>query len=163
MMNSEAIAEKPFKIPESVLVVIYTADLEVLLLERADRPGYWQSVTGSKAHREESACQTAIREVFEETGITIGSDAVPCAALRDWDIKTTYEIYPHWRHRYEPGVTENLEHTFGLLVPRDIPLRLNPREHLQHVWMDWPSAAKRCFSPSNAAAIRDLPKRRQYR
>ena len=35
------------KIPQSVLVVIHTPALEVLLLERADHPGFWQSVTGS--------------------------------------------------------------------------------------------------------------------
>ena len=109
-----------FKIPESVLVVIHTRDLEVLLLERADRPGFWQSVTGSKEHRAEAARDTAIREVAEETGIEIGSERVPSAALSDWKLTTTYEIYEHWRHRYGPGVTENLEHTFGLLVPRDI-------------------------------------------
>src|SRR5512145_1520230 len=37
-----------FKQPVSVLVVIYTAALDVLLLERSAHPGFWQSVTGSR-------------------------------------------------------------------------------------------------------------------
>jgi len=37
-----------FKLPESVLVVVHTAALQVLLLERAAQPGFWQSVTGSR-------------------------------------------------------------------------------------------------------------------
>src|SRR3546814_11532782 len=60
-----------YKIPESVLVVIHTAALEVLLLERADKPGFWQSVTGSKDAIDEALQLTAIREVAEETGIVV--------------------------------------------------------------------------------------------
>ena len=36
-----------YKLPLSVLVIVHTASRDVLLLERALRPGYWQSVTGS--------------------------------------------------------------------------------------------------------------------
>ncbi|HEX7438217.1 MAG TPA: dihydroneopterin triphosphate diphosphatase [Caldimonas sp.] len=145
------------KIPESVLVVIHTTDLEVLLIERADRPGYWQSVTGSKDRPDEPLRATAIREVAEETGIEVGAAAVPEANLRDWDSRTVYEIYPVWRHRYAPGVMHNTEHVFGLCVPRDIPVRLAPREHLHHRWLPWQDAANACFSSSNAKAIRELP------
>ncbi|HEX7441378.1 MAG TPA: dihydroneopterin triphosphate diphosphatase [Caldimonas sp.] len=146
------------KIPESVLVVIHTADLDVLLIERADRPGYWQSVTGSKDRLDEPLRATAIREVAEETGIEVGVGAVPETKLRDWDIHTVYEIYPVWRHRYAPGVTHNTEHVFGLCVPRDIPVRLAPREHVRHRWLAWQDAANACFSSSNAKAIRQLPR-----
>ena len=145
------------KIPESVLVVIYTPQLDVLLLERADRPGYWQSVTGSKDRPDEPLRVTAIREVNEETGIEVGSPTVPAANLRDWDARTVYEIYPVWRHRYADGVTHNTEHVFGLEVPRDVPVRLEPREHLRHRWLPWQRAADACFSTSNAKAIRQLP------
>ena len=147
-----------YKIPESVLVVIHTADLQVLLIERADRPGFWQSVTGSKDAVDEPLVDTAVREVFEETGIRIGSDRVLQACLRDWQLSNVYEIYPVWRHRYAPGVTRNTEHVFGLQVPRDIAITLAPREHLQHRWLPWREAADLCFSPSNAEAILQLPR-----
>ncbi len=153
-------AEPParFKIPESVLVVIHTDDLQVLLIERADRPGYWQSVTGSKDEPGEPLADTAVREVAEETGIVIGSPEVPMSALKDWGFRNLYEIYPVWRHRYAPGVTHNTEHVFGLRVPRGTPVRLAPREHLAHAWLPWREAADRCFSPSNAEAILMLPR-----
>ena len=145
------------KIPESVLVVIHSADLQVLLIERADKPGFWQSVTGSKDLEDEPLRVTAVREVREETGIEIGSAGVHDAHLRDWQLSNVYEIYPVWRHRYAPGVTHNTEHVFGLLVPRATPIVLAPREHLQHQWLPWQAAADLCFSPSNAEAILQLP------
>ncbi len=149
---------RPPKIPQSVLVVIHTPDLQVLLIERADKPGFWQSVTGSKDVPDEPFDETCVREVEEETGIVIGSDAVPRTALRDWALCNVYEIYPVWRHRYAPGVTHNTENVFGLTVPVGTPVRLNPREHLQYAWWPWREAADRCFSPSNAEAILQLPR-----
>lgn len=157
---------KPYKIPESVLVVIHTADLEVLLIERADKQGYWQSVTGSKDVVDEPLKETARREVFEETGILVldetrhgtpESNAVDAGNLRDWQLSNIYEIYPVWRHRYAPGVTKNTEHVFGLLVPRNVPVRLAPREHVDYLWLPYREAADKCFSPSNAEAILQLP------
>lgn len=149
---------RPFKIPESVLVVIHTPALDVLLLERADKPGFWQSVTGSKDLPDEPLAETAAREVAEETGIGVGSAQVPASALQDWGLQNVYEIYPVWRHRYAPGVTHNTEHVFGLCVPAGTPVRLAPREHLQFAWLPWREAADRCFSPSNAEAILMLPR-----
>ena len=149
---------RPFKIPESVLVVIHTPALDVLLIERADKPGYWQSVTGSKDRPDEPLTETCVREVQEETGIRIGDPSTPLAALRDWGLENVYEIYPVWRHRYEPGVTLNTEHVFGLTVPRGTSILLSPREHLRHVWLPWREAADLCFSPSNAEAILQLPR-----
>ena len=149
---------KPPKIPESVLVVIHTAGLDVLLIERADKPGFWQSVTGSKDSLDEPPAETAVREVAEETGILVGSPDVPPDHLRDWGLRNVYEIYPVWRHRYAPGVTHNTEHVFGLRVPAGMPVILNPREHLRFDWLPWQEAAHRCFSPSNAEAILQLPR-----
>ena len=149
---------RPPKIPESVLVVIHTASLDVLLIERADKPGFWQSVTGSKDSLDEPPAATAVREVAEETGILVGSPDVPPDHLRDWGLRNVYEIYPVWRHRYAPGVTHNTEHVFGLRVPAGIPVTLNPREHLRFEWLPWQEAAHRCFSPSNAEAILQLPR-----
>ncbi len=138
------------KIPESVLVVIHTADGQVLLLERADHPGWWQSVTGSR-NPGESLEQTAIREVAEETGLDAGR-----YELTDWQLTNVYEIYPEWRHRYAPGVTHNTEHVFGLKLPAPVPITLARREHLDYRWLPWEEAAEQCFSPSNAEAIRRL-------
>jgi dihydroneopterin triphosphate diphosphatase len=149
---------RPPKIPESVLVVIHTPALDVLLIERADKPGYWQSVTGSKDAVDEPLVQTCMREVAEETAIVIGGASVPRTALRDWRLQNVYEIYPVWRHRYAPGVTHNTEHVFGLVVPVGTPVRLAPREHVAFVWLPWQEAADRCFSPSNAEAILMLPR-----
>ena len=148
-----------YKVPESVLVVIHSAELDVLLLERADAPGFWQSVTGSKDSPGESLVETCIREVEEETGIGIGSVDVPLERLVDWQLANVYEIYPVWLHRYAAGVTRNTEHVFGLRVPRDTRVRLAPREHLRFEWLPWREAADRCFSPSNAEAILQLPRR----
>lgn len=139
-------------------MVIHTAALDVLLIERADQPGFWQSVTGSKDTVKEDLEQTAVREVAEETGIVIGSPDVPLANLRDWNLRNVYEIYPAWRHRYADGVTHNTEHVFGLRVPRDIAVRVAPREHLNFEWLPWREAADRCFSSSNAEAILMLPR-----
>lgn len=145
-----------YKIPQSVLVVIHTPQREVLLIERADAPGFWQSVTGSKDSLDESFVSTAIREVREETGIDAED---PACRLSDWAVENTYEIYPGWRWRYAPGVVHNTEHLFGLCVPTRVPVVLNPREHVGHCWLPWREAADRCLSPSNAEAILQLSRR----
>ncbi|MES2074655.1 MAG: dihydroneopterin triphosphate diphosphatase [Pseudomonadota bacterium] len=147
----------PYKIPESVLVVIHTADLQVLLIERADRAGFWQSVTGSLDTPDEPLAQTAARELFEETSIVAGAAGADIV-LRDWQLANIYTIYPVWRHRYAPGVTENTEHVFSVEVPRDIAITLSPREHLQYTWLPYLEAADKCFSSSNAEAILQLPR-----
>lgn len=141
----------PLKQPISTLIVIHTPDLQVLLIERADHPGYWQSVTGSREN-EEALIDTATREVFEETGLIAAEHQ-----LRDWQTHTDYEIFPIWRHRYPPGVTTNREHVFSLQVPHIVPITLSPREHLAARWLDWQHAAQQVFSPSNAQAILQLP------
>lgn len=146
-----------YKIPVSVLVLVYTADLQVLLLERADRPGFWQSVTGSQDPGE-TLLQTAQRELAEETGIV--ADA---AALSDWQRENRYEIYAHWRGRYAPGVTHNTEHVFSLKLPAVQDIVLAPREHLDYQWLPWREAADRVFSWSNAEVIRELPQRMRQR
>jgi dATP pyrophosphohydrolase len=143
-----------YKIPLSVLVVIHSVDLQVLLLERADRPGFWQSVTGSVDTPDEVLSETARREVREETGLDAAT-----FELQDWQKQNRYEIYQSWRGRYAPGVTHNTEHVFGLRLPAPQPVVLAPREHLQFVWLPWRDAADKVFSTSNAEAIRELPLR----
>jgi dATP pyrophosphohydrolase len=139
------------KIPISTLVVVYTCDLEVLLIERADAPGYWQSVTGSQEPGETLA-ETATRELREETGI----DAARYGGVTDWQTANVYEIFPRWRHRYAPGTTQNTEHVFGLLVPQPVEITLDRREHLRYAWLPWKDAAAKCFSWSNRMAIERL-------
>jgi dihydroneopterin triphosphate diphosphatase len=145
------------KIPESVLVVIYTVALDVLILERADRSGFWQSVTGSKDSLDEPLMATARRELAEETGFD--ADAIAGSHLTDWREQHDYEIYPHWRHRYAPGVTHNTEHVFGFCLPSTRAPTLSAREHLGFLWLPWREAAQRCFSMTNVSAIESLPKR----
>jgi dATP pyrophosphohydrolase len=145
--------QKPFKIPVSTLVVVYTPVLDVLLIERADRPGFWQSVTGSQDPGE-TLRETAVREVGEETGI----DATR-HPLADWRVSNVYEIFAVWRHRYAPGVTHNAEHVFGLRVPGGIDVRLAPGEHLRLRWLPWRQAAGEVFSWSNRRAILMLPEK----
>jgi dATP pyrophosphohydrolase len=144
----------PHKIPVSALVLVHTRDLHVLLIERADAPGYWQSVTGSQEPGETLA-ETAARELREETGI----DADACGGLTDWNVSNVYEIYLRWRDRYAPGITHNTEHVFGLELPAPVSVRLDPREHRAHLWLPWREAAAKCFSWSNRDAIELLGKR----
>lgn len=145
--------DTPYKIPVSVLVVIHTPSLEVLLLERADRPGFWQSVTGSQDPGE-ALRETAVREVGEETGLDAAAHR-----LTPWNLQNVFEIYGIWRHRYAPGVTHNTEHVFGLTVPSRLPVTLRAREHRACEWLPWREAAGRVFSWSNRRAIEMLPSR----
>jgi len=141
------------KKPVSVLVLIHTPALEVLLLERAAHPGFWQSVTGSQ-EGDESLLGTAIREVAEETGIAARPED-----LSDWNLTNRYEIFPEWRYRYPPGVTENTEHVFSLVFPSPQPVSVAPGEHLGYRWLPWREAARTVFSWSNRDAILMLPRR----
>jgi dATP pyrophosphohydrolase len=143
-----------YKQPVSVLVLVYTVDRSVLLIERADYPDHWQSVTGSQEPGE-SLLATATRELLEETGI----DAGACGPLHNWAMSNVYEIFPKWRHRYPPGTTHNTEHVFALEVPKPLAVTLNPREHLNYLWLPWREAAAKCFSWSNRAAIEALEQR----
>lgn len=142
-----------YKQPVSVLVVIYTANLDVLLLERSDHPGYWQSVTGSR-EASETPRETAIREVREETGLDARQ-----YTLTDWQLQNVYEIYPQWRYRYPPEITQNTEHVFGMQLLQPVAVKLDSREHLNFQWVAWRDAAEKVFSPSNRAAILRLADR----
>jgi len=147
-----------YKIPQSVLVVIYTAEMDVLLLRRTLGDGqggeFWQSVTGSKDREDENWEAVAVREVWEETGIDARA---PGCQLQDWELENRYPIYPQWLHRYAPGTCMNTERVWGLLVPSYTQVTLSPREHTAFAWHAWRDAADRCYAPSNAEAILHLP------
>ena len=145
---------KPYKIPVSALIVVYDQSLHVLLLERADFPAHWQSVTGSQDPGE-TPYETATRELREETAI----DAAQFGGVIDWRLANVYEIFAQWRHRYPPGTTHNIEHVFGLRVPESLPVTIAPKEHLSSCWLPWRDAADKCFSWSNREAILRLPSR----
>lgn len=134
-------------------MLIHTVDLQVLIMERADRVGFWQSVTGS-LESGETPLQTAIREVHEETGLDTSR-----YDLQDWQLSHVYEIYPHWRSRYAPAVTHNTEHIFALTLPATLPIKLAANEHVRYEWVDWREAAQRVFSWTNIEALRKLGER----
>ena len=147
-----------YKTPISVLVLIHTPDMQVLLMERADKQGFWQSVTGSLEVLPDGSLESleaaAVREVQEETGLDVHA-----YKLEDWGFSNVYEIYPHWRYRYEPGITQNIEHVFGLELPGPLDVQLSPKEHVRYEWVDWRDAAKRVFSWTNVEALRKLGER----
>ena len=145
--------QEKFKRPFSVLVVIHTPDLKILLLERKDAVGFWQSVTGS-LQRGENLLETAKREVLEETGLDINLH--PEYLLKDWETSWQYKIYERWQHRYASGITYNTEHVFSLCVPQLEEIIIAPKEHTRYEWVEWSMAAQRVFSPSNQLAIEQL-------
>jgi dATP pyrophosphohydrolase len=139
-----------YKLPVSVLVVVHTAALDVLLLERAARPGFWQSVTGSLDRPDEPLEAAAARELREETGMELAQ-----GKLLSWNVTNTFEIYATWRHRFAPGVTHNTEHVFGFTLSERMRVTLSA-EHTALQWLPWREAAEKCFSWSNRDAIRML-------
>ena len=135
-----------FRRPESVLIVIYTAGGEFLMLERRKPPGFWQSVTGSLEWGE-MADTAARRELIEETGITQGH-------LRNLHWTQVYEILPSFGKKYAPGVTRNLEHAFALKLLHRVPVTLS--EHVQYRWMSAADAIATASSSTDRAVIRQL-------
>jgi NTP pyrophosphohydrolases including oxidative damage repair enzymes len=142
---------KTYKQPVSVLIVVHTPDDEILLLERADFPEHWQSITGS-IEPGETLLVAARRELHEETGLNAERDGV----LTDMKHDVHYEIFEQWQHRYPPETTQNNEHWFSLLVPSRRTIVLSEREHLRYLWLPALEAAEKVFSPSNRDAILTL-------
>lgn len=143
----------PYKQPVSILLIIHTPELDVLLLERNDFTDAWQSVTGSR-EGDEALCETARRELAEETGIVVDA-----AQIKDWQQCHDFEIFEIWRHRYAPGVTSNTEHVFSVCLPERCEVNIAAKEHRRFKWVNWQQAAEMVFSPSNAEALRELPAR----
>jgi dATP pyrophosphohydrolase len=141
-------AASDFKRPESVLVVVYTRTRECLLLERANPPGFWQSVTGSLRWNETPA-ECAARELGEETGLG-------AAGLRDTGMQREFPIMAAWRARYAPDVTTNREHVWHLELAARQPVRLRPAEHVRFEWLPLELAIARVSSWTNRAALEEL-------
>lgn len=139
---------QPFRRPESILIVIYTAGGEFLLMERRRPPGFWQSVTGSLEWGE-TADAAARRELIEETGITQGR-------LVNLQWTQVYEILPSFGKKYAPGITRNLEHAFALKLPERVPVSLSDNEHVRCRWLNVADAMATASSSSNRAVIQQL-------
>ena len=146
MMN----ANKPFKQPVSVLVVIHHQHRQFLMLQRVDNPEFWQSVTGS-LEADEVPIDAAVRELCEETGLCLAKEQV-----HDWQLYYDYDIYPEYWHRYPPGTRRNTEHVFSVNVALDSPIAIAPAEHSAYRWVDANSALAMAYSPSNRNAIEQL-------
>jgi dATP pyrophosphohydrolase len=157
LVNLTDSAPTPYKVPQSVLVLIHTAQLDVLLIERCDGDALWQSVTGSLDDEHESFLDAARRELFEETGFNVSPDQ-----LIDWHQHCDYAIFPRWLYRYAPGVTHNREFVFSVCLADCYSPTLSPREHRAFEWLPYQQAAQRCFSPSNQQAILQLPDRMKH-
>lgn len=136
--------------PRSVQIVVFARDgpaPRYLLLKRvAEFGGFWQSVTGSLEDGETHP-RAAVREVFEETGISAAE-----RDLIDLGLTNTFEIAPRWRSRYPPGITTNEEVCFALQV-EERPVRLDPVEHDEYTWVDYESARKMLFWESTKRAF----------
>ena len=140
-----------FKRPESVLVLVYTVNGQVLLMERQNPVGFWQSVTGSLEWHEQDPLQAAIRELQEETGLTVTPRAT--------GLENLFPILPEWRERYHPEVTENREYVFAVELDSPCKIQLNPDEHVRYEWLDLSGAIQRCSSWSNSQALELVIKR----
>jgi dATP pyrophosphohydrolase len=139
-----------------VLVVVYSATGKVLLLKRADRPDFWQSVTGSLSWEETAPRDAAVRELHEETGLAVDPGQL-CDRARPY----RYEIPPAWRHRYVPGITQNTEHVFTLELPGETALTIHPAEHVAYGWFSFGEAAAKTASWTNREVIEELAKARR--
>ena len=140
-----------YKRPESVLVVIYTATGEVLVLRRRQPPDFWQSVTGSLNWDETDPLDAARRELREETGLGDEVAVIACGVVN------RFPILPPWRHRYAPDATENVEHMFRVHLPDRRPIVIHPAEHSEYQWLPRAAAAAKVASYTNRDAILQLP------
>ncbi len=130
--------------PESVLVLVYTKDNDVLLLQRSDNSDYWQSVTGA-LEADELPMAAAHRELQEETGLILD--------LIDHKQTRQYPIAAQWRSRYPDWATDNTEHLFSACIESRLAVRLDPAEHLDSRWLSATDAMSAVFSATNREAI----------
>jgi len=144
MMSQAEAPEATGKRPESVLVVVYTTAGDVLLLQRRQPAGYWQSVTGSLEWGETPEV-AANRELFEETGLQL--------PVTDCRQSHTFPIHPAWQARYAAEVSTNLEHVFRVACPGRPAILLSRDEHTACRWLHRDAAAALVGSRTNREAI----------
>ncbi|TMO61826.1 dihydroneopterin triphosphate diphosphatase [Pseudoalteromonas aurantia] len=139
----------PLRKPYSVLVVIYNANNEFLLIRRTDDINFWQSVTGG-IDEGELPIDTAYRELLEETGIDAKQQDL---VITDLEKTHQYEIRPCWRHRYIENAITNTEYVFSICVPNQTQIKLDPNEHTAYKWLPQQAAAALAWSNSNKEEI----------
>jgi len=132
-----------------VLVVVHTADADILLLRRRAPFEFWQSVTGS-LERNESAAAAARRELLEETGLSDEGELVATGVTR------SFTIDPRWRDRYPAGVSENTEHEWRYRLPARRDIAIDAAEHSAYRWVPLAEAASMVWSATNRQALLDL-------
>lgn len=140
-----------YKRPESILLLVYTEQRDVLLLRRTKPSDFWQSVTGSMSWDETSPLKTAYRELTEETGLHV----VP-GSIVDYQYSQQFPIRSPWRRRYAPNVLFNTEHVFCLQLPSKLPIRLNPAEHSEYIWLNYEQALQQVSSYTNKNALQQF-------
>ena len=135
--------------PESVLVVVYTTNADVLLLKRREPFSFWQSITGSLQPGEEHV-SAAARELFEETGLV--------GELVNADTSREFEIDPRWLHKYPAGVLTNREYEWRLRLPARQDVVICEREHSEFRWVPIDEAIEIVWSWTNKEALESLRK-----
>ena len=138
-----------FRTPVSVLIVIYTGDGQALLLRRIKPFDFWQSVTGS-LQAGESHAEAARRELFEETGLRDEGRLVYSGMSRQ------FVIDPRWRHKFAPGVVENVEFEWHYRLPAPATVRICGNEHSEYAWLPLAVAREQVWSWTNRAALAGL-------
>jgi dihydroneopterin triphosphate diphosphatase len=132
-----------------VLVVVFTAVGDVLLLKRSQPFEFWQSVTGSLRH-DESHAAAASRELTEETGLT------DQGTLTFTGISRQFAIDERWRNRFPAGIVENVEYEYHYRLTDKVAVTLRDDEHSDSTWLPVNEAVDRVWSWTNQAALRQL-------
>lgn len=119
------------------------------MLKRRRPFEFWQSVTGS-LESGESARDTAVRELSEETGLTSSGQLIDTGRIR------RFEIDPRWRNRYADDVRINTEFEWRYRLKNAQPITICDSEHSEFRWFDVSKAIDTVWSWTNREALEEL-------